>query len=94
MYNMETTKNCCPFCGSKNITIDVDITVGTRFENGMLVLDEKNFGTHRDAIDEAIEAAGYDQMCGFCYDCGAYFTVDHIDDSGVYFNKIHKEEQQ
>lgn len=58
----------------------------------MLVLDEKNFGTHRDAIDEAIEAAGYDQMCGFCYDCGAYFTVDHIDDNGVYF-KIHKEEQ-
>lgn len=89
---MEMTKNCCPFCGSKNITIDVDITVGTRFENGMLVLDENNFGTHRDAIDEAIEAAGYDQMRGFCYDCSAYFAVHHIDDSGVYF-KIHQEEE-
>lgn len=88
---METTKNCCPFCGSKDITIDVDITVGTYFKNGMLIVKE-NFDTK--AIDEAIEAAGYDQMCGFCYDCGAYFTVDHINDSGVYFNKIHKEEQQ
>lgn len=85
---METTKNCCPFCGGKDITIDVDITVSTYFENGMLIIKE-NFNTK--AIDEAIEAAGYDQMCGFCCDCGAYFTVDHIDDSGVYF-KIHKEE--
>ena len=90
---MKMTKNCCPFCGSKNITIDVDISVSTRFENSMLVLDEKNFSTHRDAIDEAIQTAGYDQMRGFCYDCGAYFTVDHIDDSGVYF-KIHQEEEQ
>ena len=89
---MGTTKNCCPFCGSKDITIDVDITVSTRFENGMLVLDEKNFSTHRDAIDEAIETAVYDQMHGFCYDCDAYFAVDHIDDSGVYF-KIHQEEE-
>lgn len=83
---MKTTKNCCPCCGSEDITIDVDITVGTRFENGMLVLDEKNFGTHRDAIDEAIEAASYDQMKGFCYGCGSYFSVDHIDDTGVYFS--------
>ena len=89
MYNMEMTKNCCPFCGSKNITIDVDITVSTYFENGILIINKRDFNI----IDEAIEAAGYDQMCGFCYDCGAYFTVDHIDDSGVYF-KIHKEEQQ
>ena len=33
---MKTTKNCCPYCDSKDITIDVDVTVGTRFENGML----------------------------------------------------------
>lgn len=52
----------------------------------MLILDEKNFGTHRDAIDEAIEAAGYDQMKGFCYGCGSDFSVDHIDDTGVYFS--------
>ena len=84
---MKTTKNCCPCCGSKNITIDVDITVGTHFENGMLVLDEKHFNSYRDTIDEAIESAGYDQMQGFCYDCGAYFGVDHIDDAGVYFRK-------
>ncbi len=82
---MKTTKNCCPCCGSKNITIDVDITVGTRFENGMLVLDEKNFGTHRDAIDDAIVEAGYDQMKGFCYNCGDYFDIEHIDGDGVYF---------
>ena len=87
---MKMTKNCCPFCGSKNITIDVDITVSTYFENGILIINKRDFNI----IDEAIEAAGYDQMCGFCYDCGAYFTVDHINDSGVYFNKIHKEEQQ
>lgn len=31
-------------------------------------------------------------MRGFCYYCGAYFIVDHIDDSGVYF-KIHQEEE-
>lgn len=83
---MKTTKNCCPCCGSKDITIDVDITVGTRFENGMLILDEKNFDTLRNAIDEAIEAAGYDQMKGFCYGCGSDFSVDHIDDTGVYFS--------
>ena len=84
----KTTKNCCPCCGSKNITIDVDITVGTRFEKGRLVLDREHFGTHRDAIDEAVEAAGYDQMRGFCYDCGADFAVDDIDDNGdgVYFS--------
>ena len=87
---METTKNCCPFCGGKDITIDVDITVGTYFKNGILIIKE-NFDTN--AIDEDIETAGYDQMRGFCYDCSACFTVDHIDDSGVYF-KIHKEEQQ
>ena len=87
---MKMTKNCCPFCGGKDITIDVDITVGTYFKNGILIIKE-NFDTN--AIDEAIETAGYDQMRGFCYDCSACFTVDHIDDSGVYF-KIHKEEQQ
>lgn len=83
---MKTTKNCCPYCGSKDITIDVDITVGTRFENGMLVLDKKHFNTYQDAIDEAVEAAGYNQMKGFCYDCDANFSVDHIDDTGVYFS--------
>lgn len=31
-------------------------------------------------------------MRGFCYYCDAYFAVDHIDDSGVYF-KIHQEEE-
>ena len=86
---METTKNCCPFCGSKDITIDVDITVGTYFKNGILIVKE-NFDTN--AIDEAIQTAGYDQMCGFFYDCSACFAVDHIDDSGVYF-KIHQEEE-
>ena len=86
---MKMTKNCCPFCGSKNITIDVDITVSTYFENGILIINKRDFNI----VDEAIEAAGYDQMCGFCYYCGAYFTVDHIDDSGVYF-KTHQEEEQ
>lgn len=38
---MKTTKNCYPYCGSKDITIDVDVTVGTRFENGMLILERK-----------------------------------------------------
>ena len=47
---------------------------------------EKNFGTYRDAIDDALEAAGYDQMKGFCYGCGSDFSVDHIDDIGVYFS--------
>ena len=79
---MKTTKNCCPCCGSKDITIDVDITVGAHFENGRLILD-----TYRsEIIDEAVEAAGYDQMRGFCYDCGADFSVDHIDGDGVYFS--------
>ena len=86
---METTKNCCPFCGSKDITIDVDITVGKKKKNGILIVKE-NFDTN--AIDEAIQTAGYDQMRGFCYDCSACFAVDHIDDSGVYF-KIHQEEE-
>lgn len=84
---MKTTKNCCPYCGSKDITIDVDVTVGTRFENGMLILDEKHSGSCWNTINEAIEAAGYDQMQGFCYDCGGYFDIDHIDDAGVYFRK-------
>lgn len=85
---METTKNCCPYCDSEDIAIDVDITVGTRFENGRLVLKEKRFiNTCQNAINEAIEAAGYDQMQGFCYGCGAYFDIDHIDDAGVYFRK-------
>lgn len=85
---MKTTKNCCPCCGSKNITIDVDITVCARFEKGMLVLDEKHYGSYRGTIDEAIEAAGYDQMRGFCHDCGEYFDIDHIDSDGVYFNSV------
>ena len=85
---MKTTKNCCPFCGSKDITIDVDITVGTYFKNGILIIKE-NFDTN--VIDEAIVTAGYDQMRGFCYDCSACFAVDYIDDSGVYF-KTHQEE--
>ena len=84
---MKIIKNCCPYCGSEDITIDVDITVSAHFENGTLFLDEKRFGTYRDAIDEAIQGAGYDQMRGFCYDCGADFGVDHIDDAGVYFRK-------
>ena len=25
-------------------------------------------------------------MKGFCYGCGSYFSVDHIDDTGVYFS--------
>lgn len=40
-FIMKTTKNCYPYCGSKDITIDVDVTVGTRFENGMLILERK-----------------------------------------------------
>ena len=54
----------------------------------MLVLDEKHFNSYRDTIDEAIESAGYDQMKGFCYDCGDYFDVDHIDDDGIYFSEM------
>lgn len=78
---MKTTKNCCPCCGSKNITIDVDITVSACFENGRLI-----FNGDRNAIDDAIEVTDYDQMCGFCYDCDDYFSIDHIDDDGVYFS--------
>lgn len=76
--------NSCPYCGNKNINIDVDIRVGCHLEDGQLMLNDG----YADQIPEAVNSSDYEDMGGYCPECGHYFNVTDIDDKGFYFEKL------
>lgn len=78
--------NCCPHCGSKNVTVDVDVRIRCHIEDGQIMLDDEYINSESGSVlAEAVSEAGLDDLGGYCNDCGEYFDVDSADENGVYF---------
>lgn len=82
---MIISKNCCPYCQSTDIAIDVTVTVGCHLEDGMLMLDDGYFDSSACQLAENLESASLYDMKGFCHHCGGYFDVEHVDEKGFWF---------
>lgn len=85
MGEKKISKNVCPYCGSENVTVDADVRVRCHVENGRLVLYDEYLDRSGEELDRAVSEANLDDLGGYCNDCGEYFDVDNVDNSGVYF---------
>ncbi len=82
---MTISKNCCPYCQSTDIAIDVTVTIGCHLEDGMIVLDDGYFDSSARQLADDLEDASLDDMKGFCHHCGSYFDVERVDEEGFWF---------
>ena len=80
----EKRYNACPYCGSSNISIDVDVRVTCHIENDKICLDDPylNPDVFRSEICDVNDIGGY------CNDCEKYFDIDFDTTKGVYCVKI------
>jgi NADH pyrophosphatase NudC (nudix superfamily) len=85
MSEKKISKNVCPHCGSKNVTVDVDVRIRCHIEDGQIMLNDEYLDRSGRELARAVSESGWEDYGGFCGDCGNYFDVDHVDDSGVYF---------
>lgn len=82
----EKTYNVCPYCGSTDISIDVDIRVTCHIENNKSCLDSRY--KDKDVLQAEINYAGLNDIGGYCNDCEEYFDVEGRYDKGICFMKI------
>ena len=85
MGEKKISKNVCPYCGSENVTVDVDVRIGCHIEDGQIMLNDEYLDRSGRELARAVSESGWEDYGGYCNDCGEYFDVDHVDDSGVYF---------
>lgn len=85
MGEKKISKNVCPYCGSENVTVDVDVRICCHVKDGRLALYDEYLDSSGEELDRAVSEASLDDLGGYCNDCGEYFDFDHADDSGVYF---------
>ena len=73
----EKTYNVCPYCGSSDVVVNVDVRISSCHIKNPI-----------SELEYSISRAGIDDLSGHCNDCKEYFYVEAVDDKGVCFCKI------
>ena len=83
----EKTYNVCPYCGSSNVGVDVDIRISCHIKNNKLYSDN-TYVNNPDALYNEIKRSCIEEdFGGRCYECEKAFDVEAVDDKGVCFAK-------
>ena len=65
----------CPYCGSSDMTVDMDIRItGDLYEDGTIKI--RKWWTPDDELKEAVYSNRSEDMQGFCSKCGSYCSFD------------------
>ena len=83
----EKIYNVCPYCGSSNIDIDVDIRISCHIKNNKLYSDDTCINNPDALHNEIKEQCVEEDLGGHCNDCKKTFDVESVDDKGVCFVK-------
>ena len=84
----EKAYNVCPYCGSSNIAVNVDIRISScHIENNKICLNDEYIKNPISELEYSISRADIDDLLGHCNDCEQFFDVEAINDKGVRFCK-------
>jgi len=82
-----SSKGLCPYCGSNNVSLNVEITVTCSVnENGEITVDGR--WEDIDEIHDTVIEASDEKMTGYCHDCHKHLSViNECCDSRVSFKE-------